>query len=178
MERILRNSETPEISDFSAPVLFYPIRHHSPVCSFQLVKTIEEYKLEENLDNFKKIEVNGDGNCLISSILTYLDIPLQYTKTLRNHIANAAEEYEWNNEILTSLNYQDNIDIAEKIKTPNTFIGYMEITPWLKKYKINLKLWLENIRYKSSPWLSINQNNSEETEQFKIYLSFKPRNKS
>ena len=136
-------------------------------------KTIEEYKLEENLDNFKKIEVNGDGNCLISSILTYLDIPLQYTKTLRNHIANAAEEYEWNNEILTSLNYQDNIDIAEKIKTPNTFIGYMEITPWLKKYNINLKLWLEDIRYQSSPWLSINQNNSEETEQYKIYLSFK-----
>ena len=54
-------------------------------------------------------------------------------------MAKAAENYEWNEEILTSLNYLDNLDIAEKIKTPNNFIGYMEITPWLKKYNINLK---------------------------------------
>ena len=125
------------------------------------------------MDNFKKIEVNGDGNCLVSSILTYLDIPLQHTNTLRNLIAKTAEEYEWNNEILTSLNYQDKHDIAKRIKTPNTFIGYMEITPWLIKYNVNLKLWLEDVRYQSSPWLSINQNDSEEIEQHKIYLAFK-----
>ena len=123
-------------------------------------KKKEEYKLEENLDNFKKIEVNGDGNCLVSSILTYLDIPLQHTNTLRNLIAKTAEEYEWNNKILTSLNYQDKHDIAKRIKTPNTFIGYMEITPWLIKYNVNLKLWLEDVRYQSSPRLSINQNDS------------------
>ena len=39
-------------------------------------ETKEEYKLEENLENFVKKEVAGDGNCLISSILTYLDIPI------------------------------------------------------------------------------------------------------
>ena len=103
----------------------------------------------------------GDRNCLISSILTYLDIPLQYTAALRNQMAKIAEDYEQKQEILTSLNYQDNFDIAEKIKTPNSFIGYMEITPWLKKYNINLKIWLEDIRYQSSPWLSINQNDQK-----------------
>ena len=93
--------------------------------------------------------------------------------TLRNQMAKAAENYEWNEEILTSLNYQDNFNIAEKIKTPNSFIGYMEITPWLKKYNINLKLWLEDVRYKSAPWLSINQSDVNENTQNKIYISFK-----
>ena len=88
-------------------------------------------------------------------------------------MAKTAEDYEWEQEILTSLNYQDNIDIAEKIKTPNSFIGYIEITPWLKKYNINLKIWLEDTRYQSSPWLSINQNDQKTSTQNKIYLSFK-----
>ena len=89
-------------------------------------KTNEEQKLEESLESFDKIKVAGDGNCLISSILTYLNIPPQHTTTLRNQMAKAAEDYEWDKEILTSLNYEDNLDIAEKIKTPNSFIGYMK----------------------------------------------------
>ena len=110
-------------------------------------KKNEDYKLEENLENFEKVEVAGDGNCLIASILTYLSIPLGYTTILRNQMAKAAQNFEWNNEILSSLNYQDSIDIAEKINTPNSFIGYVKITPWVKKYNINLKIWLEDNRY-------------------------------
>ena len=30
--------------DFSRPVFYFPIRHHSPVCSYFLLKTIEKYK--------------------------------------------------------------------------------------------------------------------------------------
>ena len=52
---------------------------------------------------------------------------------LRNQMTKAAENFEWNNEILTLLNYQDNIDITEKINTSNSFIGYVEVTPRLKK---------------------------------------------
>ena len=79
----------------------------------------------------------GDGNYLISSILTYLNIQIQYKTTLRNQMAKTSEDYEWDKEILTTLNYEENFDIAEKIKTPNSFIGYVEITPLLKKYNIN-----------------------------------------
>jgi len=32
--------------DLSAPVLFFPVRHHSPVCSYQLLRTIELYSPE------------------------------------------------------------------------------------------------------------------------------------
>ena len=49
----------------------------------------------------------------------------------------------------------------------------MEIIPWLKKYNINLKIWLEDIRYQSLTWLSTNQNDQEASTQNKIYLSFK-----
>ncbi len=45
MESVLRNREVSEIipCTMDAPVLFFPVRHHSPVCSFQLVRIIEAY---------------------------------------------------------------------------------------------------------------------------------------
>ena len=30
--------------DLDSPILFFPIRHHSPICSYHLVKIIDEYK--------------------------------------------------------------------------------------------------------------------------------------
>ena len=47
----------------------------------------------------------GDGNYLISSILTYLNIQIQYKTTLRNQMAKTSEDYEWDKEIITTLNY-------------------------------------------------------------------------
>lgn len=46
MERVYRNSKAAEMIpfDLSAPVLFFPVRHHSPVCSYQLLKTSELYR--------------------------------------------------------------------------------------------------------------------------------------
>ena len=43
MERLLRGGETPEIDllDCGKPVLYFPVRHHSPACSFHLKKVIE-----------------------------------------------------------------------------------------------------------------------------------------
>lgn len=50
MERFLQSEELHKIKDISErifdlkdDVIFFPIRHHSPVCSFHLLKTIEEY---------------------------------------------------------------------------------------------------------------------------------------
>ena len=45
MEPILRGEEIPEVDlyDLTRPVLYFPIRHHSPVCAWHLVHAIEEY---------------------------------------------------------------------------------------------------------------------------------------
>lgn len=46
MERILHSKEIFEIIpfDYEQNILFFPIRHHSPACSYHLLKTIEQYK--------------------------------------------------------------------------------------------------------------------------------------
>ncbi len=45
MEGLLRNGKISEMipCDMQQPVLLFPVRHHSPVCSYQLVRTIEAY---------------------------------------------------------------------------------------------------------------------------------------
>ena len=43
MERVLRGPEPAALS-MEGPVLYFPIRHHSPVCAWHLEKTIEAYK--------------------------------------------------------------------------------------------------------------------------------------
>lgn len=51
MDGILRSQEileimsaAPNLFDYSNPVLFFPVRHHSPACSYHLLKAIEAYK--------------------------------------------------------------------------------------------------------------------------------------
>lgn len=48
MDRILQSGKISEIVPFSfdEPLILYPVRHHSPVCSYHLIKTIERYKPE------------------------------------------------------------------------------------------------------------------------------------
>lgn len=46
MEEILRNKDIFKIIpfDYEQNILFFPIRHHSPACSYHLIKAIEKYK--------------------------------------------------------------------------------------------------------------------------------------
>jgi len=49
MEEVLFGKEVPEIisvlkPDLSQKILYFPVRHHSPGCSFHLLKVMEEYK--------------------------------------------------------------------------------------------------------------------------------------
>ena len=60
MERILCSGKGTEIS-FDTPFFLYPVRHHSPVCSYHLIKTIERYKPDIIL-----IEGPENANHLIS----------------------------------------------------------------------------------------------------------------
>lgn len=54
MDRVLRSGETSKIVeesfkksfDYSSNFLLFPIRHHSPLCSYHLIKVMEEYKPE------------------------------------------------------------------------------------------------------------------------------------
>ena len=48
MEQLLRGEEIPAITkyDIESPVLYFPIRHHSPACSWHLKQAIEAYKPE------------------------------------------------------------------------------------------------------------------------------------
>ena len=48
MEQLLRGEEIPEVTtyDLDSPVLYFPIRHHSPVCAWHLKQAIEAYKPE------------------------------------------------------------------------------------------------------------------------------------
>lgn len=45
MERLLRDSLAAEVTpcDLDAPLLLYPVRHHSPVCAWQLTRLMEKY---------------------------------------------------------------------------------------------------------------------------------------
>lgn len=46
MEAVLRGEKPSEVIpfDLKGPVLYYPIRHHSPVCAWHLERTIERYR--------------------------------------------------------------------------------------------------------------------------------------
>lgn len=46
MEQLLRGEEIPEINpyDLTRPVLFFPVRHHSPACAYHLRRAIEDYE--------------------------------------------------------------------------------------------------------------------------------------
>ena len=46
MDSISGYSQVSEIIpfDYSQPFLLFPVRHHSPVCSWQLIRAIKEYQ--------------------------------------------------------------------------------------------------------------------------------------
>ena len=48
METVLRGRDAAEVIpfDYDAPVLYYPVRHHSPVCAWHLERAMEQYQPE------------------------------------------------------------------------------------------------------------------------------------
>lgn len=48
METVLRGRNAAEVIpfDYDAPVLYYPVRHHSPACAWHLEQTLERYRPE------------------------------------------------------------------------------------------------------------------------------------
>jgi len=95
MERILRHKEIFEIIpfDYSQKILYFPIRHHSPVCSYHLLRVIEAYKPD-------CILVEGPQNSdKLIPILTHEETKLPiafyyYYKDTQKLISEDAEDYK------------------------------------------------------------------------------------
>ena len=95
MERILHGKEIFEIIpfDISSPILFFPIRHHSPICSYHLLKLIDEYKpdciLVEGPQNADRlIPVLTDENTVLPIAFYY------YYKDSRRLVSEEGDDYK------------------------------------------------------------------------------------
>ena len=95
MEKVFGNIKSVEVVpyDLDGKVLLFPVRHHSPVCSYQLVKTIQEYKPEIIL-----IEGPENANSLIpilTSDNTKLPVAIYYYyKDSKKLVSENGEDYK------------------------------------------------------------------------------------
>ena len=95
MEGLLHSKEIFEIIpfDYSQNILFYPVRHHSPGCSFHLLKVIKEYKPDCIL-----VEGPQTANKLIPVLTDSATVPpvafYYYYKDTAKFISDDAEDYK------------------------------------------------------------------------------------
>lgn len=92
METLLRGEKPSEVIPFSldAPVLYVPVRHHSPVCAYQLERIIQSYRPDIIL-----VEGPENANDLIP-VLTHADtrppVALYYSyRDQENHLDSGEE---------------------------------------------------------------------------------------
>ena len=95
MERILCNQKIFEIIpfDYSSPVLFFPVRHHSPACSYHLLQTIRHYQpdciLVEGPQNADRlIPVLTDENTVLPVAFYY------FYKDSGKYVSDDADDYK------------------------------------------------------------------------------------
>ena len=95
MDRISGYSQVSEIIpfDYSQPFLLFPVRHHSPVCSWQLIRAIKEYQpdviLIEGPENANDmIGVLTDERTKLPAAFYY------YYKDRKKLVSDEAEDYK------------------------------------------------------------------------------------
>lgn len=134
MERVLSDSLTAEIKadisgllkeltryDMSAPCLLYPVRHHSPVCSYQLIRTIAQYKpdiiLIEGPENANGLmEVLTDEKTELPAAFYY------YYKDTKKLVSEDAEDHKCYYPFLYSSPEYNAIAQANALGIPAKFI--------------------------------------------------------
>ena len=127
MERLFQDSAVPQIKD-TGNVKLFPVRHHSPVCSYQLRRMIAEFEPECIL-----IEGPENANHLIS-VLTdeYTTLPsaiYYFYKDKKKYISEDAESYQCYYPFLYSSPEYTAMMEAKKRNIPAKFIDlpYSEI---------------------------------------------------
>lgn len=130
MEKISELIKTPEMSciEEDNKLLFFPVRHHSPVCSYQLVRTIESYRPQAIL-----IEGPSDANDLIPILAdeeTKLPAAIYYFYKDKKKLVNEdAEDYKCYYPFLYSSPEYNAIITAKRLGIKAEFIDlpYYEI---------------------------------------------------
>lgn len=123
MEKILGNSEIAEMIpfDLSEKLLLFPVRHHSPACSYQLIRTINEYKpdiiLIEGPENANSlISVLTDNNTKLPAAVYY------YYKDSKKLVNESAEDYKCYYPFLYSSPEYNAMKQAKMLDIPAEFI--------------------------------------------------------
>ncbi|MDE6834279.1 MAG: hypothetical protein K2J39_08585 [Ruminococcus sp.] len=123
MEKIFRDSKITEMIpyDLTGKVLFFPVRHHSPVCSYQLIRTIREYQPEiiliegpENADNL--IPILTDEKTELPVAIYY------YYKDSKKLISEEVTDYKCYYPFLYSSPEYNAMKQAEIMNIPAKFI--------------------------------------------------------
>ena len=82
METVLRGRDAAEVIpfDYDAPVLYYPVRHHSPACAWHLEQAMERYRPElvlvegpENANDLIPILANPETHAPVALYYAYRD---------------------------------------------------------------------------------------------------------
>ena len=140
MEQILSQQNIAEkiALNFQNQVVFFPVRHHSPVCSYQLRKTIEAYQPEIIL-----IEGPENANDLISVLTdekTVLPCAIYYFyKDKKKYISEDAEDYHCYYPFLNASPEFTAMKEAKKLNIPAKFMDlpYSEILINSQKHQQN-----------------------------------------
>lgn len=123
MEKVFGNGKVAEVIpyDLNSKVLLFPVRHHSPVCAYQLVKTIAEYKPEiiliegpENANSL--IPVLTDDNTKLPAAIYY------YYKDTKKLVSEDAEDYKCYYPFLYSSPEYNALKQAKMLGIPAGFI--------------------------------------------------------
>ena len=125
-----------------------------------------------NINELIRTETKGDGNCLPRAILQQIDIDSDKHLILRHEISKAILEFDIEKDILKALNYDNKEELAEEVKKPEKFIGYLEITPFLIKYNLKCNIYLEDNSLKGNKWIILNDKTQEQKNQEQIFLSY------
>ncbi len=130
MERLFTDGKAAEIIpyDMDSPLLLFPIRHHSPVCSYQLVRTIAEYKpdiiLIEGPENANElIPVLSDENTRLPAAFYC------FYKDRKKLVTEDAEDHKCYYPFLYASPEYNAVKQAKKLGIPSKFIDlpYYEI---------------------------------------------------
>ncbi|MCR5111751.1 MAG: DUF5682 family protein [Ruminococcus sp.] len=130
MEKISQFVESAELTLIaeSNPLLLFPVRHHSPVCSYQLIRTMELYRpdivlIEGPSDACELIPVLTDEDTRLPAAIYY------FYKDKKKLVSDAAEDYKCYYPFLRSSPEYNALVTAKRLGIEAEFIDlpYSEI---------------------------------------------------